>query len=147
MDRMRHDTVVALDLEGTLISNAMSQIPRHGLFRFLELCERHVHRVVLYTAVRRELAIDIVQRLAREGDAPSWLASIEYVEWSGSKKDLRFVDAESVLLVDDQRGYILASQEDRWIAIQEFEPPYTIDHELQRVWRIICERLGVVEQW
>ena len=28
--------VIALDLEGTLISNAHSQIPRPGLYRFLE---------------------------------------------------------------------------------------------------------------
>jgi hypothetical protein len=28
--------VLALDLEGTLISNAMSQIPRPGLYDFLE---------------------------------------------------------------------------------------------------------------
>jgi len=27
--------VITLDLEGTLISNAMSQIPRPGLFEFL----------------------------------------------------------------------------------------------------------------
>jgi hypothetical protein len=30
--------VIALDLEGTLISNARRQIPRPGLYQFLEAC-------------------------------------------------------------------------------------------------------------
>ena len=43
--------VLALDLEGTLISNAMSCIPRPGLFAFLEGCREMFARVVLFTAV------------------------------------------------------------------------------------------------
>jgi hypothetical protein len=31
-------SVLALDLEGTLISNAVSQFPRPGLLAFLECC-------------------------------------------------------------------------------------------------------------
>lgn len=34
---MMRPTVLALDLEGTLISNAMSQIPRPGLHAFLTM--------------------------------------------------------------------------------------------------------------
>ena len=30
---------IALDLEGTLISNAMSQISRSGLFEVMEVCK------------------------------------------------------------------------------------------------------------
>jgi hypothetical protein len=36
-------TVLAVDLEGTLISNTMSQIPRPGLFMFLSRCPRCFH--------------------------------------------------------------------------------------------------------
>lgn len=144
---MKHDRVVALDLEGTLISNAMSQIPRSGLYRFLELCEQHIERVVLYTAVRRELALDIVHRLSGEGDAPPWFASIEYIEWSGPHKDLAFTGSRNALLVDDQRGYIAPGQEPSWLAIEEFEPPYDDDDELQRIWALLCEHLGARHAW
>jgi hypothetical protein len=50
---------IALDLEGTLISNAVSQFPRPGLFTFLEYCyenfvgvaSRLETRLVIFTAV------------------------------------------------------------------------------------------------
>jgi hypothetical protein len=50
---------IALDLEGTLISNAVSQFPRPGLFTFLEYCHqnfvgiasRFENRLVIFTAV------------------------------------------------------------------------------------------------
>jgi hypothetical protein len=42
---------IALDLEGTLISNAVSQFPRPGLFTFLEYCHQNFDRVVIFTAV------------------------------------------------------------------------------------------------
>jgi hypothetical protein len=37
--------VIALDLEGTLISNAVSQFPRPGLYSFLEYCSKNFCRV------------------------------------------------------------------------------------------------------
>jgi len=43
--------VIALDLEGTPVSNAMSQIARPGLHEFLEFCRRAAPRVVIYTSV------------------------------------------------------------------------------------------------
>ena len=43
--------VIALDLEGTLISNAHSQIPRPVLYRFLDTCHALVGRVVMCTTV------------------------------------------------------------------------------------------------
>jgi hypothetical protein len=42
---------IALDLEGTLISNAVSQFPRPGLFTFLEYCHKSFDRLVIFTAV------------------------------------------------------------------------------------------------
>ncbi len=49
--------VLALDLEGTLISNAMSQIARPGLRNFLEFCGRTFSRIVIYTALAIEVFI------------------------------------------------------------------------------------------
>jgi len=46
--------VIALDLEGTLISNAVSQIARPGLFDFLEECRKLFPRIVIFTSVNEE---------------------------------------------------------------------------------------------
>jgi hypothetical protein len=45
-----NNLTIALDLEGTLISNAVSQFPRPGLFTFLEYCHENF-RLVIFTAV------------------------------------------------------------------------------------------------
>lgn len=143
-------TVVALDLEGTLISNAMSQLPRQGLHHFLELCDTHLPEVVLYTAVRETLARQVVQRLVQDGFAPSWLASITYIDWHGDHKDLSFIPGHSpehAVLVDDQRSYVHPAQAANWIEIQEFAHPYSPDHELERVWTILQDRLAPHAHW
>jgi trehalose-6-phosphatase len=44
-------TILALDLEGTLISNAISQIPRPGLVRFLNDMQSQFDRLVMFTTV------------------------------------------------------------------------------------------------
>jgi len=44
--------VSAIDLEGTLISNAMSQIPRSGLFDFLEKVKNLFPRLVMFTTMK-----------------------------------------------------------------------------------------------
>ena len=54
--------VIALDLEGTLISNAISQIPRPGLNKFLELCRSITNRVVIFTAVKEEVFRGIAKK-------------------------------------------------------------------------------------
>jgi hypothetical protein len=43
---------IALDLEGTLISNAVSQIPRLGLCLFLKYYYENFFRIVIFTAVK-----------------------------------------------------------------------------------------------
>lgn len=71
--------VLALDVEGTLISNAMSQIPREGLRGFLEKCSELVPRIVIFTAVREEKFREIADRLVAESLAPAWFNELEYV--------------------------------------------------------------------
>lgn len=137
--------VIALDLEGTLISGAVSQFPRPGLFQFLDFCFRRAERVALFTSVREELAREIMSRLVADGLAPAAADSrIEYVHWPRTgHKDLGFVaDAsiEDIVLIDDQERYIRPDQQGQWVPVAEFdpqfeEPPYTDppDRELERV--------------
>ena len=46
MEDVQDVEVLALDLEGTLVSNAMSQIARPGLRDFLEFCGEAFPRIV-----------------------------------------------------------------------------------------------------
>ena len=76
--------------------------------------------------------------LVAKGDAPPEAAwKLEYVDWSGPYKDLRFITGatpQEVLLVDDQAPYILPEQRQAWMPISEYAPPYDpADRELLRV--------------
>ena len=122
--------VLALDLEGTLISNAVSQIARPGLFDFLENCRKLFPRIVIFTSVNEERFRSIATLLITEGYAPNWFADIEYISWSGETKNLIFVDGalpEEILLVDDYEKYIHPGQESQWIRAPEFDYPYSDD--------------------
>lgn len=129
--------VIALDLEGTLISNAMSCFPRPGLYAFLAVCREHFERVVLFTAVDTARVRQIVDVLVEEGSAPVWLADCEIVDWSGPYKDLRFIagaDVSRSFLVDDLEAYVHPEQKAQWIRIAAFVPPYLKeDTELFRI--------------
>lgn len=123
--------ILALDIEGTLFSNAVSQIPRPGLYRFLEFSRSQFPRMVLFTAVRRELVERILTLAAEAGEVPAWVpGELEYIEWSGPVKDLSFIpgaNPQETLLVDDQESYVHPEQRDNWIPIPEFAPPYPDD--------------------
>ena len=122
--------VLALDLEGTLISNAVSQIARPGLFDFLEDCRKLFPRIVIFTSVNEERFRSIATLLITEGYAPNWFAEIEYISWSGESKNLIFVDGAlpgEILLVDDYEKYIHPGQESQWIKAPEFDHPYSDD--------------------
>jgi hypothetical protein len=134
-DRMHpRPMVLALDLEGTLISNAVSQIPRPDLFYFLCECKQLFLRIVMFTTVPEPRFRDIATLLVQESLAPNWFSRIEYVHWHGATKDVRFVpnaDALQVLLVDDFERYVHPGQESQWLQIEEFAYPYsTMDRGL-----------------
>lgn len=123
-------TVLALDLEGTLISNAMSQIPRPGLHAFLERCAALFPRMVMFTTVKEDKFRQIARLLVEEGMAPAWYADIEYVHWHGDTKNLEFVpDAavSDIILVDDFEIYVHPGQEAQWMQIAYFDYPYSED--------------------
>ncbi|MDQ0572564.1 hypothetical protein QFZ42_004398 [Variovorax paradoxus] len=120
--------VLALDLEGTLISNAMSQIPRPGLAEFLNRCAELFPRIVMFTTVKEERFRKIARLLVEERIAPSWFAEMEYIAWHGKTKDLQFVPGvrpHQVLLVDDFEKYVHPGQEAQWLEIEHFDHPYS----------------------
>ncbi|NJL66781.1 MAG: hypothetical protein HC894_08195 [Microcoleus sp. SM1_3_4] len=73
--------VLALDLEGTLISNAVSQFSRPGLYNFLEYCHNNFCRIVIFTAVSELSFRKIAIALADAGKVPSWFVNLEYINW------------------------------------------------------------------
>ncbi len=52
--------VIALDLERTLISDALNREPRPGLFEFLDFCVQHFERVVLFTSVNKRITYEVI---------------------------------------------------------------------------------------
>ncbi|HGM6067046.1 NIF family HAD-type phosphatase [Stenotrophomonas sp.] len=139
--------ILALDLEGTLISNAVSQIPRPGLCNFLEHAATTFDEVVLFTTVPKHLALRIVLLLAEEAHVPLWFTEVRYVEWTGSTKDLRFVSPllGQALLLDDHRSYIHPDQHRFWIEAPLFASPYPAnDSGLQVCQTRIRERVSLL---
>jgi hypothetical protein len=125
-------TTLALDLEGTLISNAMSQIPRPGLNDFLLRCHELFSRVVVYTAISESRFRPIATLLAQEGGAPAWFAEIEHVPLEENTKDLARIPGakpHECLLVDDLAEYIHPGQEQQWVPIVPFAAPYPADDQ------------------
>jgi hypothetical protein len=133
--------VLALDLERTLISDAMSADPRPGLFDFLAFCLRRFERLTLFTCVEEADAREILHCLTRSVHVPpEFLDRLEYVEWAGEYKDLSLVpDAlpGEVLLVDDDPGWVRPDQRDWWIAVAAWDGGK--DSELLRT-RLVLER-------
>ncbi|HFJ9597670.1 TPA: NIF family HAD-type phosphatase [Stenotrophomonas maltophilia] len=141
--------ILALDLEGTLISNAVSQIPRPGLRNFLDHAKATFGEIVLFTTVPRHSALRIALLLAEEGHAPRWFAEIRYVEWTGSTKDLRFVSRRlgETLLLDDHGPYIHPNQREFWVEAPLFASPYPDDDcGLQISQRRIEERVSMLSR-
>ena len=138
----RNFQVLALDLEGTLISNSVSQIPRPGLLWFLTACANRFPRIALFTTVPQPRVRSIAATLCQEGVAPDWFQDVEYVEWSGPTKDLRCirgVEEGDILLVDDCEDYVHPRQKSQWIQTPLFEAPY--NEEADWVFRDIVVRI------
>ena len=136
--------MIALDLEATLIDNAISGIPRPGLYSFIEFCMENFERVALLTTVDEPDARQVLYSLADSGAIPDAFTAAEYIHWQGEYKDLRYAKdmlVEDIIFVDDDKSWIHPEQTDRWIAI---EPWMTGDNdrELSRVQQAISKRLG-----
>lgn len=134
-------TILALDLEGVLVTNAISQFPRPGLMQFLCQCESIFGQdnICIFTSVREEKFKEIAHTLVRENLAPEWFATLRYINWVGEHKDLRFVDEDinKVIIVDDYPPYIKQTQMHRLVEIRQYLEPYShespdvIDNEFE----------------
>jgi hypothetical protein len=131
--------VVALDLERTLIDDAFHGRARPGLRSFLEFCDEHFSRVVIFTTVEESVAREVLADLAAKGFVPRTLRErVEYIDWSGEFKDLRFIPdttPEHVWLVDDDASWIRPEQRSQWIAIAPWDDGP--DEELQRLMTVL----------
>jgi NLI interacting factor-like phosphatase len=119
--------VLALDLEGTLISNAMSQIPRPHLCAFLDRCQAMFPRIVMFTTVDEPSFRRIAGQLFNDALVPAWFPHMEYVHWHGETKNLCFIPnskPECTWLVDDFEKFVHPGQESQWIQVDFFDHPY-----------------------
>lgn len=139
-------SVIALDLEGTLLSNAVSQIPRPGLYAFLAACKAITPRVVIYTTVSEERFREMANALVSEKAVPNWFSDIEFVTWAGAPKDLRFIpesNLQTTVLLDDFVDYVHPGQESHWIEVKQFDHPHDEnDAELKAALRAIKDRIS-----
>ena len=136
--------VLALDLERTLIDDALSARPWPGLLDFLTFCHQRFGRVAMFTTVEESDAREILEDLERRGHVPpALLARLEYVGWCGQYKDLSFVPdvaAKEAVLVDDDAGWVSPDQRERWVAIAPWDGGP--DRELPRVQSVLEGRLA-----
>jgi protein-tyrosine phosphatase len=135
---MSNIKVLALDLEGTLISTLGTKRPRPGLFGFLENCNRLFERIVIFTLVDEIDFKKVADILITNKDAPRWFEDMEYITFDGIIKDLRFIpnldDITAAIIVDDYEELIDEDQKSQWIKIENFDYPYPQDDkELERV--------------
>ncbi len=81
----------------------------------------------MFTTVSEPRFREIAGLLVSEGNAPSWFASIEYINWNGHTKDLEFIPdcaLEATVLVDDVEAYVAQGQYCQWAKIEQFASPY-----------------------
>lgn len=118
--------LLCLDLEGTLISNAVSQIPRPELYRFLERVSVWCD-LMIYTSVSQDRVTSIQKLMVAEGEAPPWFQFLPVICTSGTLKPKSACRREDAYLLDDQSRVIVPGEEGWWISIPEYLPPYDDD--------------------
>ncbi|HGM7285265.1 TPA: NIF family HAD-type phosphatase [Stenotrophomonas maltophilia] len=133
-----------MDLEGTLISNAVSQIPRPGLYQFLTRVRHQFDSLVMFTTVDEARFRRIADLLVQEEQAPPWFRDLACTPWTGTTKDLTCVSPRlgDVLLLDDHGAYVHPEQQAWWIEVPLFVSPYeTTDSGLRIAQKRIDQRL------
>lgn len=132
--------VLALDLERTLIDDALRGSPRPGLEDFFAFCEERFRRIVIFTTVEESDARQVLSGLSDAGYLSASLHSrLEYIDWTGEYKDLRFIPGvppADVIFVDDDCGWIRPDQRNQWVKILAWDGGP--DTELSRI-RLILE--------
>ena len=140
--------LVCLDLEGTLISNAVSQIPRPGLYSFLSDLSG-MAEIMLYTSVSVQRTNAIKKLLVADGCAPSWFVHMPSIHPEKTIKYRQqipdFSSYDCILLVDDQPTVVAEGEEDWWVSVSEYLPPYPeTDSELAAALNRLREYFGIL---
>jgi hypothetical protein len=121
------EVVIALDLEGTLISNGISQFARPNLSKFLNELIACVDEIVIYSTLATSKILKVFERLESENEVPSWLSQCRIIEWCGGCKSLsRVTENRNVLvfLIDDFEGYVCPEDRYGWFEVPSFTSPY-----------------------
>lgn len=161
--------VLALDLESTLISNAMSKFSRPGLLDFLEWCAKHFDYVCIFSMLLPWKASECLLQIARDAISENRISLVSdlvgmrpisnpLLQEKGSHKDLEMIrqdfadhiwlrktipDLKDIWIVDDDENVILPSQRSQWIPIAKWESPYdSSDRELERVRAELEKKIG-----
>ena len=76
------DIKLALDLEGVLVTNAISQFPRPGLKSFLEKCALLFGKenICVFTSVDESRFRQVASQLVEEKRAPDWFGAVNYID-------------------------------------------------------------------
>lgn len=142
---MKQRILICLDIEGTLVSNAVSLFPRPHLCHFL-LEVNKLANLVLYTSVSSARTKKIQNLLVDEGVVPDWFAKLDALSPPYTTKPRVLAasyapGASRFFLVDDQRACVEENEADWWVAVHEYLPPYDVDDEkLLRVLRELTVR-------
>ena len=138
--------IIAVDLEGTVISSAVKPIPRPGLREFLEFCKAHFEEIVIMSAVPERLFRDVAGELAIQKAVPVWFFDVRYVNWKVPYKDLRKIGhprLEEVLLLDDNWTVVEPDQMDQYVPLRCWQHPYDLtDNELEDFMSRLVSLLG-----
>lgn len=134
-----------LDLEGTLISNAVSQIPRPGLYRFLD-CTAELCDLMIYTSVSPARVEAIRNLLVVEQQAPGWLMDLPVIRPEKTLKPKPACGRDVAFLLDDQPYVVVPGEKEWWIQIPEYLPPYSEeDRALNDALEVIEIRIRLLE--
>lgn len=120
--------LLCLDLEGTLISNAVSQVPRPFLYQFLE-CAAQLCDLMIYTSVSAQRVDAIKELLVAERKVPPWFRDLAVVHPEKTVKPKALCGRDDAFLLDDQSGVIAPEEGGWWIQINEYLPPYSEDDD------------------
>ena len=139
-------TILALGLEGALISNVEGCVRRPGLKTFLEQCALLFQKIVMFTQLPEETVWHIAERLVHEGNAPDWFARIHCIRWNGLQKDLSHIvaaDSRDVIFVDLCDGFERADQRSQCVGVEAFDPSGSFDIGLYEALRTLRMRLDM----
>ncbi|MFC2131595.1 NIF family HAD-type phosphatase [Bacteroidota bacterium] len=123
--------ILALDLEGTLITDRITIVPRPGLYEFLEYCKSKFERIVMMTSVPLEYFLQTREHLLEIEAVPKWFIKVPYINYAdfeesefGEFKDLRCIPeskVDEILIIDDMEWFIRNEQNQQWISITPFK--------------------------